>query len=121
VNATVASVQAASGERLAIGEEGDIKATTSLFTRVRALFPLIGPSRALADSSIEKTAWSRTGEGNKGFGLLGAGAAQASAGTAIGFGYFGAAMKIYDAFLAKGSNVELPANTLISLRVNENP
>jgi hypothetical protein len=28
-------------------------------------------------------------------------------------------MKIYDAFLAKGSNVELPANTPILLRVNE--
>jgi hypothetical protein len=28
-------------------------------------------------------------------------------------------MKLYNAFLAKGSNVELPANTPIRLRVNE--
>ena len=51
--------------------------------------------------------------------MVGAGAAQASAATAIGFGYFGGAIKMYDAFLAKGSNVELPANTPILLRVNE--
>jgi hypothetical protein len=68
---------------------------------------------------LNKTAWSRGGEGRKGFGLLGAGAAQASAATATGFGYFGAAMMIYDAFLAKGSNVELPANTPVFLRVSE--
>jgi hypothetical protein len=30
-------------------------------------------------------------------------------------------MKVYDAFLAKGSNVELPVNTPILLRVNEEP
>jgi hypothetical protein len=80
---------------------------------------LIGPSRAVADSTVNKTAWARAGEGRNGFGLLGAGAAQASAGTAIGFGYFGAAMKFYDAFLAKGSNVELPANTPIMLLVSD--
>ena len=69
--------------------------------------------------SLDKTAWSRAGEGRTGFGFLGAGAAQASAATAIGFGYFGAAVKIYDAFLAKGSNVELPVNTPIFLRIDE--
>jgi hypothetical protein len=65
-----------------------------------------------------KTAWSRSGEGRSGFGLLGAGAAQASAGTAIGFGYFGAAKKLYSAFIAKGSSVELPAYTPIALRLD---
>jgi hypothetical protein len=70
--------------------------------------------------TTQKTAWSRSGEGRKGFGLLGAGAAQASAGTAIGFGYFGAAKRIYDAFVAKGSNVDLPPNTPISLRIDSN-
>jgi hypothetical protein len=119
VNATVAGVEAAAGQRLTVGKEGDIKTTTSLFTRLRAPVALIGPSRAAADSTVNKTAWSRAGEGRNGFGLLGAGAAQASAGTAIGFGYFGAAMKIYNAFLAKGSSVELPANTPILLLVNE--
>jgi hypothetical protein len=69
--------------------------------------------------SVDKTAWSRAGQGSKGFGLLGAGAAQASAATAIGFGYFGGAVKIYDALLAKGSNVELPVNTPVFLRINE--
>jgi len=119
VIATVAGVRAAGGQRLAVGQEGNVRATTSLFSRLRAPVSLIGPSRAAADSSVDKTAWSRAGEGSKGFGLLGAGAAQASAATAIGFGYFGAAMKIYDAFLAKGSNVDLPVNTPVLLRINE--
>ncbi|MCU1223507.1 MAG: hypothetical protein JWQ42_1600 [Edaphobacter sp.] len=61
------------------------------------------------------------GREGKGFGLLGAGAAQASAATATGFGYLGASMKIYDTFVAKGSNVELPVNTPIFLRINEKP
>jgi hypothetical protein len=117
--ATVAGIQAAGGQRLAVGQEGNVKATTSLFSRLRAPVSLIGPSRAVADSTLDKTAWSRAGEGRKGFGLLGAGAAQASATTAIGFGYFGAAMNIYDAFLAKGSNVELPVNTPVLLRIDD--
>jgi hypothetical protein len=117
--ATVAGIQAAGGQRLAVGLEGNVRATTSLFSRLRAPVSLIGPSRAVADSSLDKTAWSRAGEGRKGFGLLGAGAAQASAATAIGFGYFGAAMNIYDAFFARGSNVELPVNTPVFLRLDE--
>jgi hypothetical protein len=117
--ATVAGIQAAGGQRLAVGQEGNVRATTSLFSRLRAPVALIGPSRAAADSSVDKTAWARAGEGRNGFGLLGAGAAQASAGTAIGFGYFGGAVKIYDAFLAKGSNVDLPVNTPVLLRINE--
>jgi len=117
--ATVAGIQVEGGQRLAVGQEGNVRATTSLFSRLRAPVSLIGPSRAVADSSLDKTAWSRAGEGRKGFGLLGAGAAQASATTAIGFGYFGAAMNIYDAFLAKGSNVELPVNTPVLLRIDD--
>jgi hypothetical protein len=70
--------------------------------------------------TTQKTAWSRFGEGRKGFGLLGAGAAQASAGTAFGFGYFGAAKRICDAFIAKGPNADLPLNTPIPLRFDSN-
>jgi hypothetical protein len=117
--ATVAGIQAAGGQRLAVGLEGNVRATTSLFSRLRAPVSLVGPSRAVADISLDKTAWSRAGEGRTGFGLFGAGAAQASAATAIGFGYFGAAVKMYDAFLARGSNVDLPVNTPILLRINE--
>ena len=116
--ATVAGIQAG-GQRLVVGQEGNVRAATSLFSRLRAPVSLIGPSRAVADMSVDKTAWSRAGEGSKGFGLLGAGAAQASAATAIGFGYFGGAVKMYDAFLAKGSNVDLPVNTPILLRIDE--
>ena len=119
VSATVAGLEAPGGQRLAVGQEGHIKATTSTFSRLRAPVSLIGPSRAVADTSVDKTAWARAGEGNKGFGLLGAGAAQASAATAIGFGYFGGAMNVYDAFFARGSNVELPVNTPVFLRVDE--
>jgi hypothetical protein len=119
MTATVAGIEAAGGQRLAVGLEGNVRATTSLFSRLRGPLSLVAPSRAVADMSVDKTAWSRAGEGRKGFGLLGAGAAQASAATAIGFGYFGGAVKIYDAFLAKGSNVELPVNTPVFLRIDE--
>src|SRR4030081_1723221 len=117
--ATVAVIQAAGGQRLTVGQEGNVRATTSLFSRLRAPLSLVCPSRAVADMSLDKTAWSRGGEGRSGFGFVGAGAAQSSAAIAIGFGYFGAAVKMYDAFLAKGSNVELPVNTPILLRINE--
>jgi hypothetical protein len=119
MSATVTGIEVPGGQRLAVGEEGDVKATTSTFSRLRAPISLIGPSRAVADTTVDKTAWSRAGEGRRGFGLLGAGAAQASATTAIGFGYFGAAANIYDAFIAKGSNVELPVNTPVFLRIDE--
>jgi type IV secretory pathway VirB10-like protein len=119
INATVAGIEAPGGQQLAVGQEGHVKATTSLLSRVRAPLSLIGPSRAAADSTLDKTAWSRSGEGRKGFGLLGAGAAQASASTAMGFGYFGGAMNIYNAFFARGSNVELPVNTPVFLRIDE--
>jgi hypothetical protein len=118
LHSTVGGVQADRSEGLDVGKEGEIKATTSTFARVLAPVSLIGPSRAVADSTLQKTAWSRSGEGRQGFGLLGAGAAQASVGTAIGFGYFGAAKRLCDAFITKGSNVELPVNTPIFLRLD---
>jgi hypothetical protein len=122
LHSTVGGIQAERSEGLDIGKEGEIRATTSTFGRILAPVSLVGPSRGVADMTTQKTAWSRSGEGRKGFGLLGAGAAQASAGTAIGFGYFGAAKRICDAFIAKGSNVDLPLNTPISLRFDsDNP
>lgn len=118
IHPTVGGIQAEQSEGLDIGKEGEIKATTSTFARLLAPASLIGPSRGVADMTTQKTAWSRSGEGRKGFGLLGAGAAQASAGTAIGFGYFGAAKRLCDAFITRGSNVELPVNTPIALRLD---
>src|SRR6266852_1343522 len=120
LHSTVGGIQAERSEGLDIGKEGEIKATTSTFARLLAPVSLVGPSRAVADMTVQKTAWSRSGEGRKGFGLLGAGAAQASATTAIGFGYFGAAKRLCDAFITKGSNVELPVNTPIFLRLDSN-
>jgi hypothetical protein len=120
LHSTVAGIQAERSEGLDVGKEGEIKATTSPFARLLAPVSLVGPSRGVADMTTQKTAWSRSSEGRKGFGLLGAGAAQASAGTAIGFGYFGAAKRLCDAFITKGSNVELPVNTPIFLRLDSN-
>ena len=117
LHSTLGGLQAERSQGLDVGKEGEIKATTSTLARVLAPVSLIGASRAVADSTLQKTAWSRSGEGRKGFGLLGAGAAQASASTAIGFGYFGAAKRLCDAFITKGSNVELPVNTPIALRL----
>jgi Bacterial conjugation TrbI-like protein len=118
IDSTVGGIQAERSEGLDVGKEGEIKATTSTLARLLAPVSLVGPSRGVADMTTQKTAWSRSGEGRKGFGLLGAGAAQASAGTAIGFGYFGAAKRLCDAFITKGSNVELPVNTPIFLRLD---
>src|SRR3981189_3178610 len=118
LHSTVGGIQAERSEGLDVGKEGEIKATTSTFARILAPVALIGPSRPVAGSTLQKTAWSRSGQGRKGFGLLGAGAAQASVGTAIGFGYFGAAKRLCDAFITKGSNVELPVNTPILLRLD---
>ncbi len=118
IHSTVGGIQAERSEGLNVGKEGEIKATTSTLARILAPVSLVGPSRGVADMTTQKTAWSRSGEGRKGFGLLGAGAAQASAGTAIGFGYFGAAKRLCDAFITKGSNVELPVNTPIVLRLD---
>jgi hypothetical protein len=120
IHATVGGIQAESWEGLDVGKEGQIRATTSNLARLLAPVSLVGPSRAVADNSLQKTSWSRAGEGRKGFGLLGAGAAQASVGAAIGFGYFGAAKKFYAAFIAKGSNVELSEYTPILLRLDSN-
>jgi hypothetical protein len=120
IHSTVGGIQAERSEALDVGKEGELKATTSTLARLLAPVSLIGPSRAVADMTTQKTAWSRSGEGRKGFGLLGAGAAQASVGTAIGFGYFGAAKKLCDAFITKGSNVELPIHTPIFLRLDSN-
>jgi hypothetical protein len=116
IHSTVGGIQAERSEGLDVGMEGEIK--TSTFARLLAPVSLVGPSRGVADMTTQKTAWSRSGEGRKGFGLLGAGAAQASASTAIGFGYFGAAKRLCDAFITKGSNVELPVNTPIFLRLD---
>jgi len=71
IHSTVGGIQAESWEGLDVGKEGEIKATTSTFARILAPVSLIGPSKAVGDSTLEKTAWSRSGEGRKGFGLLG--------------------------------------------------
>jgi hypothetical protein len=118
LHSTVAGIQAERSEGLDVGKEGEIKATTSTLARLLAPVSFVGPSRGVADMTTQKTAWSRAGEGRKGFGLVGAGAAQASAATAIGFGYFGAAKRLCDAFITKGSNVELPVHTPILVRLD---
>ena len=121
LSATVTAVQVAGGGRLAVGEEGDLKGTTSRLDQLSAPLSFISPAMATADPSLNKTALVRGTAGLGGFGLLGAGAAQASAGTATGFGYFGAAKRTYEAFIAKGLNVDLPVNTPILMRVDERP
>jgi hypothetical protein len=52
--ATVAGIQAAGGQRLAVGLEGNVRATTSLFSRLRGPLSLVGPSRAVADPFLAR-------------------------------------------------------------------
>lgn len=121
LSAIVTAVQVAGGGRFAVGKEGYVKGTTSRLDQLRAPLSFISPTIATADPSFNKTAFSRGSAGLGGFGLLGAGAAQASAGAAAGFGYLDAAKQTYEAFIAKGLNVNLPINTPILMRVDERP
>ncbi len=118
IDARVSGVEAGKGQALSIDDEGAMKVTYSTLKRITAPLSLIGPSRGLADPSRDKTAFQRGGQGRKGFGLAGTGAAQASASAAVGFGYYGAARKLYGAFIAKGTDVDLPADTSLLLTMN---
>src|SRR5216684_1069517 len=62
IHSTVGGIQAERSEGLDVGKEGEIKATTSSFARLLAPVSLVGPSRAVADTTLQKTAWSRSGE-----------------------------------------------------------
>lgn len=119
LNASVAGIQAAHSHSLSVDQEGDIDAKNSRVAQVLALTSLAGPLVAATDSGANKTAFDRAGLGVSGFGLIGAGAAQASSSTATSFGFFGAAMRIYDAFLAHGAEIELPKNTPVLLRIDQ--
>lgn len=119
LNATLDGLEAPHAQDLSVDSEGRLRANTSRLEQGIALTSVISPSTGLADRSLEKTAFERGGEGQSGFGFLGSGAAQASVNTAIGFGYYGAAKAIYAAFIAKGSDVALSANTPLVLRMDE--
>jgi len=54
VDAIVAGVEAAGAQRLAVGQEGDLKATTSRLAQLRAPVSFIGPSRALSDPTCQQ-------------------------------------------------------------------
>ena len=103
---------------MAVDEEGGLKATAPRLRQISAPLALIGPTMAATDYSNVKTGYQRAGQGRKGFGLLGSGAAQASASTAIGLGYYGAAKRLYSAFIAKGSDVDLPMNTALLVQLD---
>jgi hypothetical protein len=104
---------------LSVDAEGKISAKNSRVAQVLAVTSLVRPSSATVGSNVNKTALARAGEGASGFGLIGAGAAQASSSTAIGFAFFSAATKIYDTLLAHGAEIELPKNTPILLRIDQ--
>lgn len=119
LNGSVAGIQAAHSHSLSIDQEGDISAKNSRVAQAFAVTSLAGPIASIANSSTNKTVFDRAGQGASGFGLIGAGVAQTSSSTAAGFGMFGAAMRIYDAFLAHGAEIELPKNTPILLRLDQ--
>jgi len=121
LDATLDGLEAPNAQALSVDSEGRLRANTSRLEQGIALASVISPSTGLADKSLEKTAFERGGEGQSGFGFIGSGAAQASVNTAIGFGYYGAAKAIYSAFIAKGSDVALRANTPLVLRMDEGP
>lgn len=74
--ARVVGVEAAKGQALSIDNEGAMKATYSPIKRITSSLSLLGPSRGLADPSLDKTAFQRGGQGRKGIGLIGTGAAR---------------------------------------------
>lgn len=119
LKASVAGVEAVHTHSLSVDPEGKISAKNSRVAQVLAVTSLVGPSIATVGSNVNKTALARAGDGAGGFGLIGAGAAQSSSSAATGFAFFGAATKIYDAFLAHGAEIELPKNTPILLRIDQ--
>ena len=119
LDATLDGLEAPDAQDLSVDSEGRVRSNTSRIEQGIALASVISPSTGVADRSLEKTAFERGGEGQSGFGFLGSGAAQASVNTAIGFGYYGAAKAIFGAFIAKGSDVALRANTPLVLRLDQ--
>ena len=113
---TVSEVQAACDQSLAVDQDGMVRAKTSRFGQGMAIASLLAPTESSADPAENKTAYTRGTQGNNGFGLLGAGAAQATSSVAYALGYYAAAKAIYGAFLAPGTNVALPVETPIVLR-----
>ena len=118
LHATLNRLEVAGNQDIVVSGEGGLRAHTSRFAQGMALAAFASPALAQADPSLNKTAFDRGGLGLDGFGVLGAGAAQASANSALGFGYFGAAKTFYGTFIAKGNNVIIPANTPIALQVD---
>jgi hypothetical protein len=119
IHPTVGGIQAERSEGLDVGKEGEINATTSSFARLLAPVSLVGPSRVAADTTLQKTAWSLSVEGRKGFALLGA--------SSPGIGRHGNWVRILwrrketlRCIHYEGSNVELPVNTPIFLRLDPN-
>src|SRR6266481_4804308 len=53
IHSTVRGIQAERSEGLDVGNEGEIKAPTSTFARLLARASLIGPSRAVADTTLQ--------------------------------------------------------------------
>jgi hypothetical protein len=101
-----------------VDEDCDISAKTSRFGQVVAAVPLVGPVRSAADPDLNKTAYARASQGRS-VGLIGAAVAQASSSTATAFGFFGAVVRLYDSFLARGVDIELPKNTPVLLRIDQ--
>ncbi len=118
LSASVAGIEARHAHPLSVDGDGDITAKNSRVGQALAVASLAGPALSTADPSVNKTAFARAGQG-RAAGLIGSGVAQASSSTATGIAYFGAAMKIYDAFLAHGDEIELPKNTPVLLRINQ--
>jgi len=120
LGATLNGVEAQGGDNLSVDSEGGLHTTNPLLDQGFALSALINPSLGISDPhTYEKTVFERGGDGQSGFGFVGAGAAQASAGAALGFGYYGAAKAIYAAFLARGTNVVLPTYTPLMLHMDD--
>ncbi len=117
ITATLVGLDIAGDQNITVSSEGDLRETNSRLKQGLALTGLVVPSLGLGDPSTIKTGLARVGAGESGFGLLGAGAAQATANVAVGFGYYGATKALYGAFLEKGKNVVLPANTPLSVRI----
>lgn len=118
LNASVAGVEAMHAQILSVDGDGGITAKNSRVGQALAVTSLIGPVISSADPSVNKTAFARAGQG-RAVGLIGGGVAQASSSTATGLAFFGAAVRIYDSFLAHGTEIDLPKNTPVLLRVNE--
>ena len=122
-----------SGQRVAIDEEGGMRATEPITRFVAPAIAAVLAHATLENDPIdaEETAdgiaapganvLGRAGGGFIGLGVLGVALSQTGKPAAVALGVFGLGRSVYTNLLGKGRNVVMPVDTLIELQLSPTP